>query len=92
MATDERALRPGAFYWVIPAYDVDFTPPGFEGREYGEAMHAAMRDHWSNNPQPARFVGYHEGNPDWPRWLYLGQEDDDWDARWVGGEIVAPEF
>lgn len=85
--SDERKLTPGSFYWVIPVYDVDFVPPGFEGQEYSPAMHEAMRDHWTNKVQPARFVGYFNGNPDWPRWLYIGHEEDDWDAIWVGKEI-----
>lgn len=85
----EQKLIPGAFYWVIPEWDVDFTPPGFEGKEYSEELHAALAAHWSTQEQPALFNGYDENGHE--KWTYLGHEDDRnlwWPARWVGAEII----
>jgi len=80
-----RPLVAGSFYWVIPVFDVDFTPPGFEGQPYSEEMYLAMRDHWSQKEQPARFRGYSETGQE--LWTFLGQADDNWPVSWIGEEI-----
>lgn len=42
----EKDLKAGAFYWVIPVFDVDFVPPGFENQvDYSDAMFEASRKH-----------------------------------------------
>ena len=91
---DGKPLKPGSFYWVRPTWDVDFTPPGFEGREYDDVMFEAMRAHWTQNEQPARFEGYDENGNE--KWIYLGQDIDVnakeaenwWPVCWIGKEIV----
>jgi len=59
-------LKPGAFYWALPAFDPDTD------------------EEWVNQPQPARYEGD-------SRWTWLGSENEEWPARWVGPEIVQPE-
>jgi hypothetical protein len=86
---DGKPLKAGSFYWVKPVWDVDFTPPGFEGREYDENMIKAMRAHWSQQEQPARFEGYDDNGNE--KWIYLGHDTDDsnwWPVCWIGKEIV----
>ncbi len=97
---DRATLKPGAFYWVIPNWDVDFTPPGFEGHDYSDAMHEASCAHWSQNAQPARFNGLTKSGEE--MWTFLGQDDPDpgmpysddhwWGVRWVGDEIALDAF
>lgn len=82
-------LNPGSFYWVVPVWDVDFKPPGFEKQEYSDAMYDAMAAHWSQNKQPARFEGYDDSGQE--RWIFLGQDvdaDSWWPVRWIGDEIA----
>ncbi|WP_152973118.1 hypothetical protein [Pseudomonas asplenii] len=38
---------------------------------------------WVNDPQPARYVGS-------DAWQWIGSENDEWPARWVGEEIEFP--
>src|ERR1700744_365518 len=84
-------ITPGKFYWVLPVFDVDFTPPGFEGQGWSEAMHDAAWRHWSQQKQPALFLGLTEAGTE--KWVYLGQEvgsahpDPWWPVCWIGDEI-----
>ena len=85
---DGNSLKPGSFYWVKPAYDVDFDLPDIEGREYDDVMFEAMRAHWTQNEQPARFEGYDENGNE--KWIYLGHDTDEsnwWPICWIGKEI-----
>ena len=84
----EEKLKPGSFYWVIPEFDVDLTPPGFEGREYDPSMFEAMRAHWTQQYQPARFERYDEAGNE--VWLYIGVDkaDPPWPVCWIGAEII----
>lgn len=87
----ERKLRPGAFYWAKPAFDVDFTPPGFDCNEWTEDFCRASLAHWSQNEQPARFDGYGDDNEE--HWMWIGIDEPCeggntwWPACWVGEEI-----
>ena len=48
----------------------------------------AMRAHWTQNEQPARFDSDENGNE---KWIYLGQDIDEsdwWPVCWIGKEIV----
>jgi len=85
---EEPKLKPGSFYWVIPEFDVDFTPPGFEGRECDQAMYEAMRNHWTQRRQPARFDGYSQNGEE--VWHYIGVDKAEapWPVCWTGAEIV----
>lgn len=68
-------LKPGAFYWVMPTYDVDS---------------GVSIDEWPNTIQPARFSGYDEhGQELWDYIGSDGPMD--WPPRWRGQEIEAPE-
>lgn len=81
-ARDELVL--GKFYWVKPVWDVDFTPPGFEGKEYSDEMFEAMAAHWSQQEQPALFLGKTDEGRE--RWVYIGHADDPdnyWPVCWV---------
>jgi hypothetical protein len=82
-----RVLEPGALYWVKPVWDVDLVPSGFEGKEYSDEMYEAMKEHWTQKEQPARFIGYDPSGEE--RWLFIGQDDDDswWPVCWVGERI-----
>ena len=90
MVDNRKELKPGSFYWVRPNWDTDLVPQGFEGKEFSDEMFAAMESHWSQNEQPALFVGYGLGDEE--RWSFIGQDDPDdgswWSACWVGSEIT----
>lgn len=87
-------LKVGGFYWVIPVYDVDLIPPGFEGVfEFTDALYEVQKEHWSQKTQPARFDGWDEGDEE--RWSFIGQDDPSsgeswWPVRWVGSELTPP--
>ena len=85
-------LEIDGFYWVLPNWDVDFIPPGFEDQNFSDEMHKAMCAHWSQNQQPAKFSGFTPEGKE--RWTFLGQDDpepgeDWWGVRWIGSKIVA---
>jgi hypothetical protein len=89
--TEPADLKPGAFYWVKPVFDVDFTPPGFEHEEYSDAMHDAMWTHWTQNEQPARFDGLDASGNE--VWFYIGcnwkaDSKHPWPVCWIGEEIT----
>ena len=87
-----RKFKPGAFYWARPTWDVDFTPPGFDPSEFTDEAHAASREHWLQNEQPARFDGYGEDGEE--HWIWLGIDEPRegggiwWPPCRVGEEIV----
>lgn len=88
----ERELKPGSFYWIRPTFDVDFDPPGYEGKEWTDdpRRFEASWSHWSQNDQPARFDGYDATGQE--KWIFLGQDEDPdhhWSVCWVGEEIIA---
>lgn len=68
-----QTLVEGAFYWARPAFDVDA-----EGDD--------PLNHWTNQPQPARFAGYSPEGED--LWNWIGSEVEDWPAIWVGKRIT----
>jgi hypothetical protein len=87
--TDHSDLKPGSFYWVKPVWDVDLTPPGFEGQEYSDKMFEAMSEDWRQKEQPARFSGYSANGDE--QWQFIGQDDDEenwWPVCWIGPEIT----
>ena len=82
-------LKPGAFYWAKPAFDVDFTPSGVNSEDY-EAVFNASWSHWRHAEQPALFVGYDSDRNE--QWVWLGCRDDaPWPAIWIGEEIKQVE-
>lgn len=88
----DPALKPGAFYWVQPVFDVDFTPPDFEGQECSDALFEAAWNHWSQREQPALFLGWTETGDE--KWVYIGYEAGSahprawWPVKWVGAQIA----
>ena len=81
---DGKPLKPGSFYWVKPAYDVDFDLPDIDGRS---ATFEDRCHHWTQNEQPARFEGYDENGSE--KWIYLGEDIGNWwPVCWIGKEIV----
>lgn len=89
--TEAADLKPGAFYWVIPVFDVDFTPPGFENEDYSGEVFDAMRSHWTQCEQPARFEGLDKNGNE--IWFYVGYNWKDelsnpWPVCWIGKEIT----
>ncbi len=72
-------LIPGAFYWVQPVFDPDFTPRVEVTDEIRPAVH------WHNREQPALFYGYSEDGSE--RWVYLENEPSRWPVCRVGKEI-----
>jgi hypothetical protein len=78
----EPKYKPGAFYWVKPVFDVDFTPPGSPDADFDTRY-----NHWRQQEQPARFEGYSETGEE--IWIYLGVDDPHpWPVCWVGDEIT----
>jgi hypothetical protein len=84
----EPPLSAGRFYWVIPVFDVDFVPPGFEGHDWSDELHEAAWKHWSQQTQPALFLGHTVDGTE--KWVYLGQDidaDNWWPVCWIGSAI-----
>ena len=64
----------GAFYWVLPVWDVDVTES----------------DAWTNDVQPARYAGQNAERKDLWQFIEGGNSDnrdEPWGCRWVGEQI-----
>lgn len=84
---DHPELKAGHFYWVRPAFNHDLVPEGYTHLD--DIPFEVLSDHWTQNKQPALFMGYDENENE--KWVYLGSDIDPtnwWPVIWIGDEIL----